>query len=144
VLVVREFYLLLSCGLEVQVIMSEQSEMTTSPPNDQNSAENVMDVISQNETETSSENNMAASQTKNDSNKGSRYAKTFQALQQMGLLDYAMQLATLCKENEQLQQKINKLEMEVNESSQKTKPGLKEKLQQVSQTANTTDDVPTT
>lgn len=68
-----------------------------------------------------------------DGAKDHRYAKTYQVFQQMGLLEYTLQMAKLCKESELLQQKINSLEKEVNESSQKARKGLKEKLDQVSQ-----------
>ena len=100
--------------------MSEEGKTKPNPPSGGDPSENKTDTL----------------QTDNG-NKSSRYAKTFQVFQQMGLLEHALQIAKLCKENEQLQQRINKLEAEVNESSQKARQDLKEKLEQVSQTENT-------
>ena len=77
------------------------------------------------------------SQTEND-NKESRYAKTFQVFKEMGLLEYALEMAKLSKENEQLQQKIDALEREVNKSSQKVNKGVTGKLDQGSQIADDT------
>ena len=117
--------------------MSEEGEQKTDNPNDQKT-DNPNDQKTDNPNDqNSSEDKKDAPQTKND--KESRFTKTFQVFQQMGLLEYALQVAKLCKENEQLQLKINKLEMEVNESSQKAKQDLQEKLQDVPQ--NTTPKV---
>lgn len=94
--------------------------------------------------QSSSENEQKQQDGKKEDN-DSRYAKTFQVFQQMGLLEYTLEMAKLCKENEQLQMKIDKLEKEVNESSQKARQGLKEKMEEVAQTtANATVDVPKT
>ena len=101
-------------------VMSEDSKMKSDSPSGEDSLENKLGM-----------------QQVDANDKGSRYAKTFQVFQQMGLLEHALQMAKLCKENEQLQQKINKLEAEVNESSQKARQDLKEKLEQ------TEKDLPT-
>lgn len=97
--------------------MSERNDLKSDGPSRQSSLESDTDI----------------SQSRNEGTE-SRYAKTFQVFQQMGLLEYALQMAKLCKENEQLQAKLNKLEMKVNESTKKARKGLEEKLEQVTPT----------
>ena len=121
--------------------MSEEGEQKTEQPNEGSASESKIDTLqtADNGAESSSGSTTDKLPAK-DSTKESRYGKTFQVFQQMGLLEYALQISKLSKDNEQLQQKINKLEKEVNKSSQKTSQDLKDKLEdnleQVSQTTS--------
>ena len=117
--------------------MSGQGEQKTESPIDNGACERKMDLPQTTDNrESSSGSQMESTKSESKDDKDSRYGKTFQVFQQMGLLDYALQMAKLSKDNEQLQQKINKLEMEVNEGSRKAGQALKDKLEQVSQTTS--------
>ena len=115
--------------------MSEEGEPKTELPNDDSASESKEETL-----QAAGNSDASSSGSKMDKlpSRESRYGKTFQVFQQMGLLDYALQISKLSKDSEQLQEKINKLEMEVNESSQKTSQDLKDKLEDKLEVSQTT------
>lgn len=66
----------------------------------------------------------------------SRFAKTVKVFQQTGLLECTLQTAKLIQENEKLQQKIDHLEKETNEATQKARKDLREHLTKLQQNSS--------